>query len=581
MASKSDILNGCNSASPLFELSDKYWRKSDGEREEFLRLLGELHNNGDVDVLNLYSVSQVTALEKNQFFEAKQLFCDVLSRLECDVARAMECVRSLVERAGNDLTSQDPKIAFRDWCTLKPKRAFEAIAIIERSANDDFGLLSFSLEATAEHDIERFVTKSISLVGGGADELRIAAINALARVDLTKEQRLRDDTIAALTEATTLHDDDLTRANVVHALMGYYSRSPDQDRCEIMTLLEPLLQRGGDRTLYACAMALRQHHEILCDENVNTFLLALLDVDPNHLGTIENLDFALTRILRSSNRELIFGFLEKLLIANRSVLSLDTFSALARHVVTSDHDTLNWLIVRWFLKGDYVLCDGISAVICQVGGDPIEFDIEFEPFQLSDKELIFFSRKVIGFLFLTPVTAASILVCVIRCARRDTANIISQYLFDPILLNFSGETRDYLVKKEKSKSDSGRKFINHALKLLDDYFDEMKDIDDVHELRPSERQRSIESEKRNDAMLAALKKAHEQSILMSVVQSYVVLYGNRLIEHVATGVGDEKRRIDVPMQSHGTSIEWPRLEVVDPVGLDYMLHVFRFERLRE
>jgi hypothetical protein len=37
--------------------------------------------------------------------------------------------------------------------------------------------------------------------------------------------------------------------------------------------------------------------------------------------------------------------------------------------------------------------------------------------------------------------------------------------------------------------------------------------------------------------------------------------------------------METPLGSHGTEIEVPRMTILDPHGLDLMLHVFRYERM--
>ena len=39
------------------------------------------------------------------------------------------------------------------------------------------------------------------------------------------------------------------------------------------------------------------------------------------------------------------------------------------------------------------------------------------------------------------------------------------------------------------------------------------------------------------------------------------------------------QRMEMDLESHGTEIEYPRMALIDPGGLDDTLRVFRFERL--
>lgn len=60
----------------------------------------------------------------------------------------------------------------------------------------------------------------------------------------------------------------------------------------------------------------------------------------------------------------------------------------------------------------------------------------------------------------------------------------------------------------------------------------------------------------------------------------MLLYGNRSLSFVDDGQ-DNRRPIEVELHSHGISYEMPRMEVVDPVGLDCILRTFRQERMEK
>jgi hypothetical protein len=74
------------------------------------------------------------------------------------------------------------------------------------------------------------------------------------------------------------------------------------------------------------------------------------------------------------------------------------------------------------------------------------------------------------------------------------------------------------------------------------------------------------------------KAAEAQSVFLKFVSKSTVLYGRKSIHYVHGSDGQSHRRV-IPLRSHGTEIEFPRMEHLDPFGLDYMLRIFRNERL--
>ena len=59
----------------------------------------------------------------------------------------------------------------------------------------------------------------------------------------------------------------------------------------------------------------------------------------------------------------------------------------------------------------------------------------------------------------------------------------------------------------------------------------------------------------------------------------VLLYGRRSITYVE-GPNDVRRPVEMELKGHSFTFELPRMEILDPIGLDFMLRVFRIERLR-
>lgn len=79
-------------------------------------------------------------------------------------------------------------------------------------------------------------------------------------------------------------------------------------------------------------------------------------------------------------------------------------------------------------------------------------------------------------------------------------------------------------------------------------------------------------------MRQAFKQAQSGSVLMRLVKRSVILYGNRSISYLG-GPEPSRRPVEMDLHSHGVSIEFPRMEVTDPVGLNYLIRVFRGERM--
>jgi hypothetical protein len=80
-------------------------------------------------------------------------------------------------------------------------------------------------------------------------------------------------------------------------------------------------------------------------------------------------------------------------------------------------------------------------------------------------------------------------------------------------------------------------------------------------------------------MQTAQKKAEGKSFLLSSVRRSTILYGKRSLTYVADLDG-RHRAVSMDLKSFEASYELPRREILDPLGLDHMLRLYRVEKLK-
>lgn len=80
-------------------------------------------------------------------------------------------------------------------------------------------------------------------------------------------------------------------------------------------------------------------------------------------------------------------------------------------------------------------------------------------------------------------------------------------------------------------------------------------------------------------MQKAHEKASESSIFEIIATKQRLLYGNSSIYYVHMGDGKSVRQ-EAQMHSFSHSTEMPRLNVLDPESLDYVLRIYRYGRMK-
>lgn len=575
---RDEVLSACKAGRILNSLCNHTWSPGNGDYELALKAAADIHNAGEFDILQLFAGPEIEAIEGHTFFTVQRFFCDLLPLIDATVSDVIKCANRLVQQAGSDGAANIPYGSFREWCARRADRPREALAMIKENPDEELGVLSFVLEAGAKYDQEAYVNEAIAFVGSARDHERLQAITALGRIDLSGNERLRTAVLDTLETVFASHKNDTDVANAVYSLLEIFARQPNVLSERVEHLLQGASKKPGPLTLHAFAHTLGQHCKYLTEKMFDSLLEASLDVNPEHAGTIDEIDSALAQIDLATHRERIAGFLEKFLLKQAGAVSVRAFDSFIHKLLNKHKDILGWLTCKWFLKGDYALCNAIAEIVQGGGQDDFELYADMSAMKLTDHERVFVSRKALGYLIITPVAASSFLVSALRSAGDEAAAAISNLLFDPLLINYSGRPRELLETLSNNKEDPAAPHIDPALKRLDRYLESLRSIERLPELEPSERQRRIEMERRLEVFSSAFNKAQESSVLLSLVHKSVVLYGNRTVDYIRADETGKKRRIETQMHAHETSIDWPRLDTIDPVGLNYLILQFRNER---
>ena len=202
-------------------------------------------------------------------------------------------------------------------------------------------------------------------------------------------------------------------------------------------------------------------------------------------------------------------------------------------------------------------------------------DLDFKGF--SETQVYFVCRKAIGYMFLQPVTASSVVVAALRGASDSLTEGLVDLLFEPILINYGGDLRRYL--EAIPPGDHAHPGVQKALERQKTYVEGLEAAGTIPELHPSEYRRQLERIRQVDFNREVNRKAHRQSIFRDIVRRSVLLHGSGSVTLVEDGAGG-RRPMSMQMHLHEYSVEWPRMEVVDPVGRDLMIRTFRAEQLK-
>ena len=535
----------------------------DGTDASFLNRCVALHNADQIDLLAMTRTARFDSLSGPDFFVRQQFFCEAIPHLQTPATAMMQAVQALVGKAGADYCANNPNEAFRDWCAADPPRAHAIVSAAEAGDVQAIAFVTFAFTALSDAALVR------SFVGRYSDERRLSALCALGRIKPAKPKDA-EASIGVLMPFVDAAYDEATRCNALMSALEICKKLPDLAPAYVPKVIVAATTVPTPGLLFNLAQALFLHVKLFDRASIKYALGALKATDRALGGIVHALDVALTTMLTTPNSDLALDFLTDIL-APENGFDLNQFKSSKHALASSDRGRLFKLLVRWLISGNSNL-GGSTAVLLATGEPAVPFDTTTADLGLSAPDHMLLAYKVLGWLFLNDVVAASILVACLRGCDPTTAKAIGGLLFDPLLVNYGGKARDYL--KTIKKGDTAYGPVRAALRAADVFVKGLEINPPIKELRPSEYQHSIERRHARDMMREVQKDAEKQSVLLSLVHRSFLLYGRRSITYVQEP-GSKRRPVSMDLHSFSHVFEMPRYEVTDPVGLSVQLLAFR------
>lgn len=545
-----------------FGLSDE--AEIEAVRASFVRL----HNEGRWDLIGLVERGEIQALEQGAFFMAAHFLSDVLPDLEAEELRVASAVERLVDHGGADLASTWPNGPFRKWCARDVRRSERLIAAALAGDERAITNLTFPLEALGSP------SRAQGLLEAAEPRIRLSAITALGRItDADQQSRLA--TLAEFARLAT-DADEMVRANLLGATASLISQDGEGGSGEAEVDLVRQLTAADSPAVASVAARAIWSQEGARRPEIGTLLLEAAFRGGEGQAPEREIDMALSALLQAGEGGLVVDFLRDT-YAGTCVVDPSQLTTFLSTLVGGPPEILATAVVAWLLGGSSQLCSALAGALSGDPDDAPVLDVTSQLEGLSEVELVFVCRKAVGFFFFRAQTAASALVCALRTSEGEAADEIQRLLTTVLLRNYSG-VREYLSALPADDPAGVR--IAAALADHDRYGEQLRAVPVLAELRPSETNRRVQRARMAEQNRAIIKSAREKSVFWKLVKRSTLLYGRRSLSFLSEP-GRDPQRFEMDLKEQGFSIEVPRLQMIDPIGLDYMLRAFRVERLVE
>ena len=349
----------------------------------------------------------------------------------------MQLVATLVQVGGKDGAARWPNAAFRTWCDRHPARVR---AILDDAlAGDGLAIdhLCFALEAKAQSS-----ETLIFLSEGPNPKAQMHAATALGRMTLDLKSAVV--AVHSLSEVSITTDDVDVRNNALLSTFAILERNAELPRDAAKRVFSKVLTDTSTEALDALSTLLWRHGESLAEDETLPVLNALRSVDPEQHETLERIDHATSGLVSMGHFDELSDLVAELIRRAQGKLGLNDFPSFRGELLTGDSHRLGRLVVNWFLEGNPYLCLSLAEQFTAVGGQPMTLDLQPDDIPAEPEEQLFVCRKAVGFLFYTPVAAASVLVTVLRHGDDGIVEKVLALLYDPLLVSFGGELCCYL-----------------------------------------------------------------------------------------------------------------------------------------
>jgi hypothetical protein len=538
-----------------------------------------LHNEGLIDIIETFESTKSNSSNGPEFFLTRHIFEKALPNLEAPVIPVMKCVIRLYRDAGQDLIASTIIESFSDFCTKESTRPLEALKEIEANPDAFAVLLPAALAAGSRIDYPFYLAKAIRLCEDKDIGLRRCAVFSIGRLNWPDGVIVPNSALLALKRSAETETDDHILANIVKSAFALLQREKTQEPLTV-TLIARALSKGDEYTLHVASQIFAFHAGELPTSIIEAIFANLARVKPANIQGFRSFDSGIYHLLKKDHLEKALQVLEDLLLTFPNELTMQSFQCVASEIL--DNQALfSKVLTRWFLRGDRVLCDGVYTIVSMYHGDNLPLEIDPTELKRADFiHILFVARKAIGYLFMQPISATTILLSLMRHTTHDKALMeLGRLLVNPLLLNFPGKVRDYIVQQSGLEAGKVKETIDKALKDVDAYLDDLRSVSNLVALHPGEAQREAYHRHFSCLMAESYKAAEAQSFLQNLFSKSILLYGRKSINYVY-GPDGQLHRMEMPLQSHCIGMEFPRMENIDPLGLDYMLRIFRNERLR-
>ena len=436
------------------------------------------------------------------------------------------------------------------------------------------GITRHVLMAGAAHDPRRFAEEALNLSHQPQSHIRLDALFALGRMALEEDDHILTRVTERLDQAIESPISDHDAAIAIEAALQLLDRFGEKLVHVVESLLAKACKNPPPITRHAIAVGLQFGRKNYTEAMIDASFSAIQHADKHAPDTINEIDLMLYQWNLDGDRQRVLRLLRNLLSHSDDAIGLEALDSFRHKLTNEPGGLLGWYVVSLLLTGDLRLSVAANGLL-PYNKAPVGLDIDLTPFALDPAWVPFLARKVLGYCLVNRASASALLLSCLRAVSNENRADLEELVLYYFLINYPGAIEWF--EAAVSPNDPAGMSVKRLSSTLEAYLEELHRTDLCAAFRPSDRERQLQGYRQAHLLRNIQKEAEKRSVLSQLVHRSVLLYGTGSIYYVHTDEGCDPHRQEMSLASFHQTIEIPRLEVIDPVGLQYAIYRFRSE----
>lgn len=563
---KEQLQHAVSDGSLLSTVSDLDFK----ELEEVGVLLAEIHNSGTLDGISYFQELSLAELSNRDRTRIAQVTKGFLERVQDTTERIVSLVHNLQDTASDSL-AYNVRQGFEMWSAANPGQISEVAKLIEHGDRDSefLGTVLHAWRRTAPSDA---LNATISFSDSKWPSIRRQATHALGHYKYTNqnEMLLAEERLAILMSCA----DPLDQRAAVFAATRLLEGQTDKS-AQLLRMLEAATDQPNEGVLHELIAGLTYHSSAYPRSLREKVLTLTKTVKKDDVQTLDLIDAALYSMDINTDRNLVFEILSAILRQENEAPPLKKFDAWVHKTATSAHEIHGWYLTRWLLDGEYQICKQLDVLFPPL--DKSIYDFRLDAFGLSEAEVHYLARKIYAYLIFNHGPVVSLLSACLMSLELKKRKILEKEISSFWLRNYPIDLELFDAVHSAYPRKALKASIGRMREHVEAYQAPLSTLPRNSAMAPSSSERRVQAEIAQQFDKEIGRSAHENSIFAGLFHKSTLLYGRSSVVYVYSDSSSEPLREVIQLQSFETSSALPRMDILYPARLNYLIYRFRVE----